>query len=60
MLDDGGDHDVVGTQAQTVGEVVDGFGGVPADDGHVAAVGVAACEGEGGGAGRLVGGSGQP
>jgi hypothetical protein len=37
VFDDGGDHDVVGLEAESVGEVVDRFGGVAADDGNVVA-----------------------
>ena len=37
VLDHGGEHDVVGVEAQPVGQLVDGLGGVPADDGHVVA-----------------------
>ena len=39
VLDHGGDDDVVGLEAQAVGEVVDRLGGVAADDRHVVAVG---------------------
>ena len=61
MLDHGGEHHVVGVEAQAVGELVEGFGGVPAQDGDVAvAAGSSAGEGEGGGPGRLVGRGGQP
>jgi hypothetical protein len=44
VLDDGGDDDVVATEAELVGEVVDGFGGVPTHDGDVVAVGGATGE----------------
>ncbi len=36
MLDHRGEHHVVGLEAQPVGELVEGFGGVPAQDGDVA------------------------
>ena len=58
VLDDGGHHDVVGVELEPVGEVVDGLGGVAADDGDVVAVGVAAGEGQGAAAGLLVCGGG--
>ena len=37
VLGDGGDDHVVGIEAEAVGEVVDGLGGVAADDGDVVA-----------------------
>ena len=37
VFDNGGDHDIVETQAQAIGEVVDGLGRVSADDGDVVA-----------------------
>ena len=60
VLHDGGDHDVVGGQAEAVGEVVDGLGRVPAEDGDVVTLGVASGEGQGRSAGQLVGGGGLP
>ena len=56
VLDHGGDHDVVGRETEPVGEVVDGLGGVAADDGDVVAVGWSAGEAQGRRPGRLVGG----
>ena len=55
VLDDGGDDDVVGLQAEPIGEVVDGLGGVAADDGHVVGLGPTG-EPQRRGAGLLVGG----
>ena len=55
VLDDGGDDHVVRCEAEPVGEVVDGLGGVAAQDGDVVAVRVPAGEGQDGPAGFLVG-----
>ena len=55
MLDDGGDDDVVGAQAEPVGEMVDGLSGVAADDRHVRRRRRGAREPEDGGASMLVG-----
>ena len=38
VFDDGGDDNVVGTQAKAVGEVVDGFGCISADDRDVVTI----------------------
>ena len=60
MLDHGGEHHVVGLEPQTVGELVEGFGGVATQDGDVTgSPGAPAGEGEGGGPCRLVGGGGE-
>ena len=58
VLDHGGHHHVIGCEAQPVGQVVDGFGGVSAQHGHVVSVRVAAGEPEDGHSGVLVGGRG--
>ena len=55
MLDDGGDDDIVRAEGESVGEVVDGLGGVAADDRHVVAVGGPPGEPQHGGASMLVG-----
>ena len=55
MLDDGGDDDIVRAEREPVGEVVDGLGGVAADDRHVIAVDGAPREPQNGGASLLVG-----
>ena len=55
MLDDGGDDDIVLAEREPVGEVVDGLGGVAADDRHVIAVDGAPGEPQHGGASVLVG-----
>ena len=55
MFDDGGDDDVVGVEAKAVGEVVDGFGGVAADDRHVLSGLGPPGEAQDGGAGSFVG-----
>lgn len=39
MLHDGGHHDVVRGKAKTVGEMVERFGGIAADDGHIVSPG---------------------
>src|ERR1035438_7951670 len=39
MFHDGGHHDVFGGKAETVGEMVERFGGIAADDGHIVAPG---------------------
>ena len=57
VLDHRGEHDVVGGQAQAVGEVVERLGGVAPEDGHVAGPrpgDVAPGEGEHPGPGRLI------
>ena len=60
VLHDGGDNHVVRCQSEPVGEMVDGFSGVAAEDGHIRPVGIAAAELEHGAAGRFVGGGGSP
>ena len=55
VLDDRGHHHVGGVEAQPVGELIDGLGGVAAQDGHVGPVRVAAGERQDGPAGLLVG-----
>ena len=37
VFDHGGEHDIVRLEAQPVGQLVDGLGGVAAEDGHVVA-----------------------
>ena len=51
MFDDGRDDDVIGIETKAVGEVVDGLGGVAADDRHVVAVDGPPCEAQDGVAG---------
>ena len=58
VLHDGRDDDVGGREAQAVGEVVDRFGGVAADDRDVVAAGAAGKAADLF-AGALVGGRGQ-
>ena len=55
VFDDRGDDHVVGCEPEAVRQVVDGLGGVAADDGDVVAGGIAPGKGEHGGAGLLVG-----
>ncbi len=54
VLDHRAHHHVVGGEAEPVGQMVEGLGGVPAEDGHIRAVRVTAGEAEHGAPGRLV------
>jgi hypothetical protein len=58
MLDNGGDDNVIRSEIEAVGEVVDGFGGVAAQDGDVVPIGSAG-ELKSGRSGILVGGGGR-
>jgi len=60
VLDHRGDDHIIGFEAQPVGEVVDGLGGVAADDRHVIAVVGSPGEAQCGSSGLLVGGGGLP
>ena len=46
MLDDRGDHDVLAPESKAVGQVIERFGGVAADDRHIVPGGPAAGAGE--------------
>jgi hypothetical protein len=58
VLDHRGDHDVLGVEAEPVGQVVDRVGGVTADDRHVLTVRVSPRESQRRGPGLFVGGGG--
>lgn len=60
VLDDGGDHDVGRIELQAEGDLVDGLGGVPAEDGDVGAVRIAPGKRQHRPSSLLVGGGGMP